>query len=139
MGRKSLEATNSRCNFWAREAEALARGLWLFDEAVFFELFDAVDDFFLPEVEELACVFEASVVVARAGSPRASTNKHSVRKGARKRPKELTAVQCSANFPTRNQVAALTLKIHRVRLEHFPRAVGQYLPLANVLTSESRR
>ena len=38
------------------------------DAVVFFEVFDAVDDFFLLEVDELACVFEASVVVGLEGS-----------------------------------------------------------------------
>ncbi len=74
--------------------------MWLLEAVVFFfELFvdfDVVDDFFLLAVDELACEVDVSVVVARAGSPRAWTSKQKVRKRANRRPKELTALQCSA-------------------------------------------
>jgi hypothetical protein len=81
--------------------------LWLFEAVVFFfELFvdfDAVDDFFLLDVDELAGGVELLVVVATPGRPRLWTSKQKVRKRAKRRPKELTALQCSANFLRPNQ------------------------------------
>jgi hypothetical protein len=53
----------------------------------FFELFDAVDDFFLLDVVELVCDFDCSVVVATADNPRTWTSKEKVRKRAKKRPR----------------------------------------------------
>jgi hypothetical protein len=85
----------------------------------FFELFDAVDDFFLLDVVELACGVDASVVVARAGRPSACASKQNVRKRAKRRPKELTDLQCSAIFPAQNQVGALSLQIHRQGMSNF--------------------
>lgn len=100
MGRKSLDSTNLRCSCCARVIDAFARGLWLLEEVVvfFFVDFDAVDDFFLLDEVELACEVDISVVVARAGSPRAWTSKQKVKKRAKRRPRELTALQCSAIF-----------------------------------------
>ena len=74
--------------------------------------FDAVEDFFLLDEVELACEVEEPVVVANAGRPRIWTSKQNVRNRAKRLPKELTALQCSAILPNRHQ-AALTLQIRR--------------------------
>jgi hypothetical protein len=78
---------------------------------VFF--FEAVEVFFLLDAVEVACDFDWSVVVATADSPRAWTSKQKVRKRAKGRLKELTSTQCSAIFQAGDELAPLTLKIHR--------------------------